>query len=64
MEEKKDKIEIKYDQEIEVSKTQYDIIMGKLAGVCAGRIVDGKHFIKVWVMSYKKIIEQVLENVA
>lgn len=59
-----DKPKIKYDQEFEVSEAQYNVIMNKLDGTCAGRKADGKFFVKLWVMSCKKYIEQVLEIVS
>jgi hypothetical protein len=52
---------IKYDQPIEVSEKLYRIIMTEFAGVVAGRQNNGKYYIKVWVMKYSDMIEQLIK---
>lgn len=54
-------IKIKYNQPIEVSKIQYNTIMVDFKGVCAGLVKDGKYFIKVWFMQYKKDIQEIIK---
>ena len=54
-------MEIRFDKPIEVSAKQYSIIMTKLKGVCAGKIQDGKYFIKIWLMSWSKEVKMILE---
>jgi len=54
-------MEIKFNTSIEVSAKQYGRIMTELKGVCAGRVEDGKYFIKVWLMSWSKNVEWILE---
>lgn len=54
-------MEIKFNTSIEVSVKQYERIMTELKGVCAGRVEDGKYFIKVWLMSWSKNVQWILE---
>jgi hypothetical protein len=54
-------MQIKFNTPIEVSAKQYGRIMTELKGVCAGRVVDGKYFIKVWLMSWSKNVQCILE---
>jgi hypothetical protein len=51
-------MEIKYNTSIEVNKTQYGICMRKYHGICAGRVENGKYFIKVLFMKYVKEVEK------
>jgi hypothetical protein len=55
-------MEIKYNTSIEVSAKQYGRIMNELKGVCAGKIEDGKYFIKIWLMAWKKNVQWILET--
>jgi hypothetical protein len=36
--------------------------MNTLSGIVAGRVSDGKYYIKVLLMRYKKSVQQVLNN--
>lgn len=55
-------MQIKFNTPIEVSAKQYGRIMTELKGVCAGRVDEnGKHWIKVWLMSWSKNVQWILE---
>ena len=54
-------IQIIYDTPIEVTKSQYDKAMSTLRGAVAGQEMDGKFFIKLWFMRYKKKLAQILQ---
>lgn len=56
-------MEIQYNKPIEVTQSQYHRLMSELKGVCAGKIENEKFYIKVWIMSWKKNIQWILENV-
>jgi hypothetical protein len=53
-------MEITYNTPIEVNKRQYQACMSNLSGIVAGRISDGKYYIKVFLMRYKKNVKQIL----
>ena len=54
-------MEIKYDIPFEVTKEQHDVLINHFAGVVCGREdKDGKFWIKVWIMGYKKQIIEYL----
>ena len=55
-------MEIKYDVPIEVTKSQYEILMNDCSGIVAGRIEDGKYYIKVWLMRYKDMVTKILNK--
>jgi hypothetical protein len=55
-------MKIIYNTPIEVNQRQYNVCMNTLSGIVAGRISDGKYYIKVWLMGYKKSVQQVLNN--
>jgi hypothetical protein len=55
-------MKVNFDKPIEVSANQYGRIMTELKGVCAGRVEDGKYFIKVWLMSWSKNVEWILQT--
>ena len=55
-------MEIIYNKPIEVTQRQYNICMNTLSGIVAGRIDDGKYYIKVLLMKYKKNVKNVLTN--
>lgn len=55
-------MEIQYNKPIEVSQKQYGRIMTELKGVCAGKVENGKYYIKVWIMSWKPIVQWILET--
>jgi hypothetical protein len=55
-------MEIKYNTSIEVNKKQYGICMSRHNGICAGRIENGKYYIKVLLMKYAKDVETDLIN--
>lgn len=53
---------IEYNKPIEVTQKQYGRIMTELKGVCAGKVQDGKYYIKVWLMSWKQNVQWILET--
>ncbi len=53
---------IKYDTPIEVTKSQYNTLMNKFAGIVAGREEEGKYYIKVWLMKYAPVIHSFITN--
>lgn len=53
---------IEYNKPIEVTQKQYGRIMTELKGVCAGKIEDGKYYIKVWLMNWKQNVQWILET--
>ncbi len=55
-------MKIEYNKPIEVTQKQYGRIMTELKGVCAGKVENGKYFIKVWIMSWKKNVQWILET--
>lgn len=55
-------IKIQYNKPIEVTQKQYGRIMTELKGVCAGKVEDGKYYIKVWLMSWKQNVQWILET--
>lgn len=55
-------MDLKYDTPIEVTENQYRRIMSELKGVCAGRIENGKHYIKLWLMAWKSNVIWILET--
>lgn len=55
-------MEIQYNKPIEVSQKQYGRIMTELKGVCAGKVENGKYYIKVWIMSWKSNVQWILET--
>lgn len=44
---------IKLDEIIEVTAAEYKVIMVDYKGICAGRVEDGKYYIKIWLKAYK-----------
>ena len=55
---------IEYNKPIEVSQKQYSRIMTELKGVCAGKVENGKYYIKVWLMNWKSNVQWILETEA
>jgi hypothetical protein len=55
-------MKIIYNTPIEVNQKQYNVCMNTLSGIVAGRVSDGKYYIKVLWMRYKKSVQQVLNN--
>ena len=53
---------IEYNKPIEVTQKQYGRIMTELKGVCAGKVEDGKYYIKIWLMSWKQNVQWILET--
>ena len=51
---------IQYDKPIQVSEDKYRFLMNKFCGIIAGRVDNGKFYIKVWLMKYAPIIEKYL----
>ncbi len=52
---------IQYDKQIEVTEKQYTTAMRELSGVVAGRMENGKFFIKLWIGSYSKELKRILK---
>ena len=55
-------MKIEYNKPIEVTQRQYGRIMTELKGVCAVKVENGKYYIKVWIMSWKKNVQWILET--
>lgn len=55
-------MKIELDTPIEVSETQYYILMHNMQGVIAGRKDGDRYFIKCWLMRYKNIVEKIINN--
>ena len=55
-------MEIKYNTPIEVNQKQYNICMSRHHGICAGRVENGKYFIKVLFMKYVNEVARDLKN--
>ena len=55
-------MKIIYDTPIEVNQKQYNVCMNTLSGIVAGRVSDGKYYIKVLWMRYKKSVQQTLKT--
>jgi len=55
-------MKIIYNTPIEVNHKQYNVCMNTLSGIVAGRVSDGKYYVKVLFMRYKKKVQQVLNN--
>jgi hypothetical protein len=55
-------MKIIYNTPIEVNQKQYNVCMNTLSGIVAGRVSDGKYYVKVLFMRYKKKVQQVLNN--
>jgi hypothetical protein len=55
-------IKIIYDTPIEVTESQYKMLMNKFCSIIAGREENGKYFIKLWVMRYKDSIKNFLNG--
>lgn len=53
---------IEYNKPIEVTQKQYGRIMTELKGVCAGKVEDGKYYVKVWLMNWKQNVQWILET--
>ena len=53
---------IEYDKPIEVTQKQYGRIMTELKGVCAGKVEDGKYYVKFWLMNWKQNVQWILET--
>lgn len=55
-------MEFKYDVPQEVTKEQYEAMMHKLSGLVAGRISEGKYFIKLMMPKYKDYVENFFKS--
>jgi hypothetical protein len=55
-------MKIIYDTPIEVNQKQYNVCMNTLSGIVAGRVLDGKYYIKVLLMRYKKSVQLILNT--
>jgi hypothetical protein len=56
-------MEIHYDKPIEVSKEKYQKLIAKLPQmVIAHRQENGRYFIKLWAMSFKKQVEKIIKS--
>jgi hypothetical protein len=56
---------IQYDQQIEVTKNQYDAIVKLFSGLVAHRHdkEENKYYIKLWFMKYATKIKYVIDSV-
>jgi len=50
------------DQEIEVTKDQYNILRNTFSGIIAHRHKNDKYYIKIWYTKYEKLILQTINN--
>lgn len=55
-------IKVQYNMSIEVSKVKYHELVHKFSGIIAHRVENNRYFIKVWIMRYKKRIEEILNQ--
>lgn len=55
-------MELQYDIPVEVTELQYRRIMTELKGVCAGKITDGKYYIKLWLTNWRANVIWILET--
>ena len=55
-------IKIEYDQPIELTGGQYQIMVKHFSGIVCFRRDGIKYYMKVWFMKYAKQIEQVLNK--
>lgn len=53
---------VKLDEKIEVTESQYNQIMGGLAGTCFGKKENGKFYIKLGISKYKKEVEMIVNS--
>ncbi len=53
---------IEYNIPVEVTEKQYKELTNKFSGIIASRKEDGKFYIKLWMMKYKFLIEEILKN--
>ena len=51
-------MKINYDEPIEVNKEKYLLLTKKYAGIIAHREEEGKYFIRLWNMNFKKQLEE------
>jgi hypothetical protein len=58
---------IEYDKEIEVTKKQYQIVRKELNGICAlrttGFLFWKRYYVKLWLMGFRRNLEQILNYV-
>jgi N-methylhydantoinase B/oxoprolinase/acetone carboxylase alpha subunit len=55
-------MEVKYNTPIEVTESQYNILMTDYSGIVAGRKEDGKFFVKCLIMKYANYVKKILSN--
>lgn len=55
-------MKIEHNKPFEVTERHYHKIMGNFGGVVAGQKVDGKYYIKVWLMRFVPHIEKVINS--
>lgn len=53
---------IQLDKPIEVTESQYNYLMNVLSGIVAGRIDNGKYFIKIWHSHFINFVQQYLSK--
>lgn len=55
-------MKICYDTPIEVTESQYNMLVQNFLSVISHRESAGKFYIKVWHMGYAKLIKQILTS--
>jgi hypothetical protein len=52
---------IQYNQPIEVTVDQYELIRTRLAGGVATRKEGGKYFVKLWIIRYLPLLKEMIK---
>ena len=55
-------MEVLYDTPIEVNKTDYDILKVEFAQIIAHREENGRYWIKLWDMRFKKHLQKYFDE--
>jgi len=55
-------MDLQYDIPVEVTEKQYRAVKSEFGGIIAHRKENGKYYIKLWLMRFKSLLEQSLEN--
>jgi hypothetical protein len=53
---------LRYDTPTEVSKKAYDILVSDFSGIICHKVIDGKYYIKIWLMRYVKDVKKVINE--
>lgn len=51
-----------YNQPFEASQALYDKLRIRFKGIIAYRVENGKYYIKLWGIDYRKELEKFIEN--